>query len=256
MQFSKWHALGNAYLVVARGAGRPLDAPTAQRLCDPEHGVGSDGVVEIVERSTGAATIVIWNPDGSVAELSGNGVRIAARALLAQTGGDVIEITSTGRTMACRLLAGDLVETAMGEVVIEPSERLAVGDDTFDVIPATVGNPHAVIRLASCDRDDLLRIGPAVERHPRFPARTNVQLVEPVGPQTIRCLVWERGAGETSSSGSSATAVAAVAVARGWCTSPVTVRMPGGDLTVAVADGTALLVGPAEKLYEGEISLD
>ena len=112
-----------------------------------------------------------------------------------------------------------------------------------------------MIRLDGATRDDLLRLGPAVERHDRFPARTNVQLVEPVGPNELRVLVWERGAGETAASGSSATAAAAVAVARGWCGSPVTVHMPGGDLFVTFAGDHASLLGPAEEVCRGETTL-
>jgi diaminopimelate epimerase len=123
------------------------------------------------------------------------------------------------------------------------------------VTPVSVGNPHAVARRERPSREELLRLGPLVETHERFPARTNVQLLATDGPHDVTVLVWERGAGETSASGSSAVAAAAAAVARGWAQSPVTVHMPGGDLLVSLDDGGATLTGPAELVSAGEIDL-
>ena len=111
------------------------------------------------------------------------------------------------------------------------------------------------MRLDGATRDDLLRARAALETHPRFPQRTNVQLVEPLGPHELRVLVWERGAGETLSSGSSSVAAAAVAVARGWCESPVTAHLPGGALSVALAGSRATLIGPAVELATGETDI-
>jgi len=127
--------------------------------------------------------------------------------------------------------------------------------DGIELTTASVGNPHAVIRLDEPTRDDFLRLGPRMGTHPRFPDRTNVQLVRVDGPHDLTVLVWERGAGETSASGSSSVAAAAVAVTRGWCESPVAVHMPGGDLHVQIADGRALLTGPAELIAEGSTDL-
>jgi len=104
-------------------------------------------------------------------------------------------------------------------------------------------------------REDLLRLGPAIETHPRFPRRTNVQLAAPDAPDGVSVLVWERGAGETAASGSSAVAVAAAAVARGWCSSPVRVAMPGGELVVTITGGDATLEGPAERICVGTTDL-
>jgi diaminopimelate epimerase len=116
-----------------------------------------------------------------------------------------------------------------------------------------VGNPHAVVR-GSADRAALLRLGPRLETHTRFPERTNVQLVRVDGLNELTVLVWERGAGETTASGSSAVAAAAAAITNGWCESPVTVRMPGGTLRVELdAEARATLVGPAERICDGEL---
>ncbi|MGL6278594.1 MAG: diaminopimelate epimerase [Gaiella sp.] len=252
--FAKWHALGNAYLVIERMA-EPLEAPTVRRLCDAARGIGADGVLEIVARTGARAEVVIWNPDGSTAEMSGNGVRIAACWLAGITGARELEITVGDRRVHARLTGPDEAEIDLGCVEVGDTAALDVDGEQLSVTRVSVGNPHAVVRRAGATRDDLLRLGPALERHPAFPERTNVQLVEPVGPNELRVLVWERGAGETASSGSSATAAAAVAVADGWCVSPVTVHLPGGDLVVTLAGDRATLLGPAVEICRGEAVL-
>jgi diaminopimelate epimerase len=187
--------------------------------------------------------------------MSGNGVRIAARWLAELSGLHEVVVTTAGRAVHARMLGGVDAEIDVGEVIVSDPETIVAASRTVDVTTASVGNPHAVVRLDSATRSDLLELGPAIETHERFPRRTNVQLVEPVGPNELRVLVWERGAGETPSSGSSATAAAAVAVAREWCFSPVTVHLPGGDLVVTLGGGHASLLGPAEEICTGETRL-
>ena len=249
MRFWKWHALGNSYLVVEEGMAPEL----ARRLCDVRYGIGSDGVVEVVGANGAQAEIVIWNPDGSVAEFSGNGSRIAAAWLGERTGTAQVTIGVAGRTYPAAIRDDGTVAMGVGEVEIGEIETIELGDERIEVTAVSVGNPHAVVRL-DASRDDLLRLGPLIERHQRFPERTNVQLVRVDGPSELSVLVWERGAGETSASGSSAVAAAAAAVANGWCESPVTVRMPGGELRVELDDEARItLVGPAEDICEGEL---
>lgn len=252
MQFSKWQALGNSYLVLETPQ---LTPERVIRLCDPALGIGADGVAQVTGRDGVRAEVVIWNPDGSTAEMSGNGTRIAARWLALETGATEVTIVSAGREVGARILAGDVVETDVGAVEAGAPETIDVHGNPVEVTPVSVGNPHAVIRADEPSREVLLRLGPLVETHARFPARTNVQLARPRGLHDVDVLVWERGAGETTASGSSAVAVAAAAVANGWCASPVTVHMPGGDLRVDLANGRALLVGPAECVCVGETDL-
>jgi diaminopimelate epimerase len=251
MRFSKWHALGNSYLVVEQPDAGPMTPARARRLCAVETGIGSDGVLEVGARDGTTATVTIWNPDGSTAEMSGNGVRIAARWLAAETGVTEVAIDVGGRRVEARMLNTRDTDTDVG--VVEVGEPEVV--DGIELTTASVGNPHAVIRLDEPRRDDLLRLGPLVEAHPRFPERTNVQLVRVDGRHDLTVLVWERGAGETSASGSSSVAAAAVAVERGWCDSPVTVHLPGGDLVVRLGGGRATLTGPAERIAWGETGL-
>jgi diaminopimelate epimerase len=251
--FEKWHGLGNDYLLVEREAvGSPLDPSLVCRLCDQHVGVGGDGVLEVVAVDGARAEVVIWNPDGSTAELSGNGTRIASRWLARRAGAREVMIAVGEREVAARIRDGLEVEIDMGPVEVAPTESLDVDGGPVEVTPVSVGNPHAVIAREP-ERADLLRLGPLVENHPRFPNRTNVQLVRVDSRSEITVGVWERGAGETLSSGTSACAVAAAAVANGWCESPVTVHLAGGDLLVELDDRMrARLTGPAQQICEGE----
>jgi diaminopimelate epimerase len=255
MRFSKWHGLGNDYLLVQRAElDAPLTPERVRRLCDYHFGVGSDGVLEVVSANEARAEVVIWNPDGSTAELSGNGTRIAARWLARRSGADTVRIQVGPREVVARMGDGLEVETAMGRVEVGEPELLEIDDEQLEFTPASVGNPHAVVRIEP-ERSALLRLGPLIENHERFPERTNVQLVRMDSAHELTVGVWERGAGETLSSGTSAAASAAVAVARGWCESPVTVHLAGGDLVVDLdGDGNARLTGPAQEIFAGETS--
>jgi diaminopimelate epimerase len=254
MRFSKWHGLGNDYLLVERAElASPLTAEAVRRICDYHFGVGSDGILEVVCADGAGAEVVIWNPDGSTAELSGNGTRIAARWLARRSGADEVRIRVGGREVVARMDEGPQVEMDMGEVEVGEAEAIDVAGETVELTPVSVGNPHAVIRRDP-DREELLRLGPLVENHERFPNRTNVQLVRVDGVHELTVAVWERGAGETLSSGTSSVAAAAAAVANGWCESPVTVHLAGGDLLVQLEDGRAWLTGPAQEICTGELS--
>jgi diaminopimelate epimerase len=276
MRFSKWHGLGNDYLLVQRAhLDTPLTPERVRRLCDYHFGVGSDGVLEVVSangdeatgpageagtpsvgtaKSVPCAEVVIWNPDGSTAELSGNGTRIAARWLARRSGSATVRIQVGPREVVARMRDGLMVEMDMGRVEVGEPEWLEVEGEQLEFTPASVGNPHAVV-ARNPERAELLRLGPLLETHERFPARTNVQLVRVDGPRDLTVAVWERGAGETLSSGTSAVACAAVAVARDWCESPVNIHLAGGDLVVALDDDwNARLTGPAQEIFAGETS--
>jgi diaminopimelate epimerase len=254
MRFSTWHALGNTYVLVEPGEG-PVTAAIARALTEAATSAKADGVIEVVRAKRDEAAIVIWNSDGSVAEMSGNATRIAAKWLFRRSDFSQVTIATGTRIVRARLLEGDLVETDIGEVAVEPEESLVLGGETIIFTPASVANPHAVVVVDDLDRAQLQRVGPTLEVHPRFPQRTNVQFARMDGPADISALVWERGVGETTASGSSAVAVAAVAIARGACESPVTVHFPGGDLVVSIEHGQATLVGPAVEISHGEIEL-
>jgi len=226
MRSSRWQAQGNVYLV----AEAQLDAELVRsRVGD------ADGILEVRARGHDWLEIAIWNPDGSLAEMSGNGTRIAARWLAERTGATEVVVRVGPRTVAARMLPDGLVEQDLGEVRVgEPDEV-----EGIRFTPVDVGNPHAVVEG---DPAELDRIGPLLETHPRFPNRTNVQVARRVDPGTIEARVWERGVGETGASGTSAVAVVAALGGRA-----ATVRFPGGDLHVQLDGGRARLTGPAER---------
>ena len=231
MRFSKWHALGNTYVLVEPDDER-LTPARARELA-----AGTDGVVEVVGASDDAAEVVIWNPDGSTAELSGNGTRIAARWLADPTGAETVRVRVGAREVTARMLGGSLVEQDIGPVDVARPETVA----GVELVSVSVGNPHAVVRG---DPAEVTRLGPLLETHPRFPQRTNVQVVRVDEPGRVTARVWERGVGETPASGTGAVAVAAATHGDG----EVTVRFPGGELVVRLDGGRAYLIGPAEPL--------
>jgi diaminopimelate epimerase len=253
MRFSKWHALGNAYLLVERAdVGRELTADLVRRLCDVHFGIGADGVVEVVRGEGAAADVAIWNSDGSTAEFSGNGARIAARWLADVVDADAVRLRVGERDVEARLRDED-IELDVGAVNVGPPDVLELHGEPLSFTPVSLGNQHAVLRL-DFDEIDARFYGPVFQDDPRFPGGTNVQLVRVLGPHELRVAVWERGAGATLSSGSSAIAAAAAAVANGWCQSPITVSFSqAGDLLVEL-DGElrARLTGPAEEICRGE----
>jgi diaminopimelate epimerase len=223
MTSSRWQAHGNLYIVHEGDA----------------HGVdpsGTDGILEVQRVDGDDLYIAILNPDGSHAEMSGNGTRIAAAWLMERTGSELARVHVGPRVVEVRRVA-DEYESDMGAVTVSPTETV----EGIELTRVDVGNPHAVV---VGDLDELPRIGPLLETHERFPERTNVQVVRIDGPGVVTARVWERGVGETSASGSSAVAVAAATHGHG----NVLVHFPGGDLRVRLRGGRATLTGPAERV--------
>jgi diaminopimelate epimerase len=227
MRSSRWDANGNIYLVTEESL-----TPAAVRA-EVE---GTDGILEVFRSGDDWIEIAIWNPDGSRAEMSGNGTRIAACWLAERTNANDITVRVGPLEVRARMLGGTLVEQDMGEVLVsEPEEVAGIG-----LIAVDVGNPHAVVEG---DPADLPQIGPLLEVHERFPRRTNVQVARLMSDGTIEARVWERGAGETAASGSSAVAIAAA-----FGRQAVKIRFPGGELSVRFEAGRAFLTGPAERV--------
>lgn len=274
-RFVKSHALGNDYIVLeAQELDFPLTPEAVRRLCDRHFGVGSDGVLVRVWSERADFGLRIYNPDGSEAEKSGNGLRIFAKYLydrgLARTPEFTVE--TPGGVVRCDVevqggrvvqVTVDMGEATFGspripvrgparEVVDEPLE---VEGTTVRITAVNVGNPHCVVFTPDLGSVDFYRLGPALERHPAFPQRTNVQFVQVLGPDRVRIRIWERGAGETLASGSSACAVAAACVRRGLTGRQLQVEMDGGVLRVSVDEGFRLrMAGPASQVYAGELA--
>jgi diaminopimelate epimerase len=276
--FVKAHGLGNDYLVLRESAiAFPLTPDAIRRLCDRHRGVGSDGVLLEVESRVAEFGVRIFNPDGSEAEKSGNGLRIFAKFLVDHglARGPAFDVETRGGVVACRcrLTGGRVtaVTVEMGRATFRASEipmrgpdadavevPLVVDDRILTVTAVSVGNPHCVVFVDRLDDDELRRLGPLVERHPDFPNRTNVQLARVEARDRVAIRIWERGAGHTLASGSSSCAVAVAAVRTGRCDhGRVTVVMPGGELVVDVrADWALTLDGPVEEVCTGVISAD
>lgn len=231
MQSSLWRALGNTYVVAEPGAAR-LDASGAVALA-----AGADGVLEVLEEAESRVEVAIWNLDGSRAELSGNGTRIAAAWLARRSGADRIEVVVGERRVVTRILDDGTIEQDLGPVTVETIETI----EGLEVTPVSIGNPHAVV---VGDPAAIVEIGPLLETSSRFPNRTNVQVARVDAPGEVTARVWERGVGETASSGTSAVAVAAATHGDG----DVLVHFPGGDLRVRIENGRALLYGTAERV--------
>jgi diaminopimelate epimerase len=276
----KYHGLGNDYLVLHPARFRaPLRPEQARALCDRHRGVGADGVLwgplpeeeRVPGDPAGAPVLRIFNPDGSEAEKSGNGVRIFARFLWEQ--GLVAEspfaIATAGGAVRAHVLApqGERIAVEMGQVSFDSTripmtgpprevlrEPLRAGDTEWSVCAASIGNPHCVVLVDDPTPALAQRVGALIERHPSFPQRTNVQFMQPLGPHAIRIEIWERGAGYTQASGSSSCAAAAVACRLGLCTSPVTVHMPGGALEIRLdADFRVEMEGPVQAVTAGQL---
>lgn len=263
-EFVKGHGLGNDYVVVDEARfGIPLTPERVRLLCHRNLGLGSDGVLEISPRAD-RFSVRIWNPDGSVAERSGNGLRIAAKFLSdhAYTPETTFVIETLAGPVTAEVFQAQgrvqAVRLEMGRAVIDRTKRTLEVDRTrLDVTVVSVGNPHCVIFGEALTRERLFALGPLVERHAAFPDRINVQLAEAESRRSARALVWERGAGHTLASGTSACAVAAACFDRGLVDQTVSVLMEGGQLTVEVGpDLDLVMTGPVEEVYEGTLSPD
>lgn len=261
-KFHKYQAMGNDMIVIDPAYfDVPLTAETARIVCHRHFGAGADGICygPLLEHPHPYA-MRFFNPDGSEAEKSGNGLRIFARYLW-----DTNQVQTPSFTIA---IGDDVIpvqlldETAhtlslgMGQLIFEQVETgMRFGDYEVAVTNVSIGNPHAVI--FGQPLSDIRRLGPLVETAAHFPNRTNVQLVELIDQHNIRIEIWERGAGYTLASGTSCSAAAGAAIKTGRCQSPVTVHMAGGDGQVFVdANWQARLVGTVDAVYQATLSPD
>lgn len=269
MQFHKYQALGNDYIVLEGVAETELTAARIERMCNRHFGLGADGILLPVPLEPARTWgLRIFNPDGSEAEKSGNGLRILARYLWdhGYVGDVPFDVQTAGGTVRCEVRdSGRSVFVEMGKASFDSraipvcgaerevvDERIAVGGTEYRFTAVTVGNPHCVVFVEDASRELALRVGPLLEDHELFPNRTNVQFVTPIDRRRIRIEIWERGAGYTLASGSSSCAVVAAAARLGLCDDSVTVAMPGGELQIGVgADYEMTMVGPVRKVADG-----
>lgn len=283
LQLRKYHGLGNDYLIpvnASDAAPEVIDRDEVRRLCQPHYGLGADGVLygpyypgsayyEQLAQPGALCAFRIMNPDGSEAEKSGNGVRIFARWLF-DSGvvkqDEPFVLATQGGSIRCIVHdPARAIEAALGQVSFDSAkipvageprevlhERINAAGQELEFCAATIGNPHCVVLSPEGVSEVQARMyGPVIECDKRFPNRTNVQFIQRVDEHHLRLEIFERGAGYTLASGTSAAAAAATAVRIGWCESPVTAMMPGGELELTVsADYSVTQCGPVTLVYE------
>ena len=277
--FFKGHGLGNDYIALnPMELSFKITPRTIRALCDRHWGIGSDGILALTPSKKADFGLRIYNPDGSEAEKSGNGLRIFGcylyqtrrtrkKYFTVETKGGLVEIQLALNSHG--LVNGATVE--MGRASFQPialpcslrvpeliQQPVKAAAQSLRFTGVSVGNPHCIVYKKPGEtwtRQDLLEIGPELETHTIFPKRTNVQLAVPIGPKAISIFIWERGAGETQASGSSACAAACAGVRLGYVKSPVKVKAPGGTLEITVDPQYALTMkGPVTEVARGEIS--
>lgn len=274
MRFHKYHALGNDYLVLDPQdfPGWTVPSPAQVRaICHRHFGVGSDGILWGPLPSVRADHgLRIFNPDGSEAEKSGNGLRIFSRYLYDQkkVGTAAFRIETAGGVVEVFIHpGGQSITVEMGLVSFSSEripvtgpvrevlgERISVLDREFTFSAATIGNPHCVIVLPAVSEELARRYGPALETHPLFPRRSNVQFLQVLDRANVRIEIWERGAGYTLASGSSSSASAAVAHRLGLVDRALTVHMPGGPIGIEIGEHYAIkMTGAVTRVAEGEL---
>jgi diaminopimelate epimerase len=275
MRFHKYHALGNDYIVLDPADFPTWKAPgreTIRVICHRNFGVGSDGILWGPIPTTKADFgLRIFNPDGSEAEKSGNGIRIFSRYLWDQklANNPFFTIETPGGVVSSEIKdGGKLITVEMGSVSFDSAkipvkgpprqvlnEKLEIQGRTFTFSAATIGNPHCVIPVDDLSPELAKRYGPDIEVNPLFPNKTNVQFLRVLDRTSIQIEIWERGAGYTLASGSSSSAAAAVAHKLGLVGRSVQVRMPGGTIGIEIGDNFSItMTGTVNKVADGEMN--
>jgi len=273
--FHKYHGLGNDYLVIRQADyGAPLTPNQIHQICDRNLGIGSDGIVlDCSKLDEDIFEARFFNPDGSEAEKSGNGLRIFARYLWDENrvSSEPFNIQTKGGTVKAQVFQnGERISVEMGIASFDSrvipvvgtqreviNETLLIDEQGFTYCAVSIGNPHCVIHCDEISPEDAKRWGALIEIEPRFPNRTNVQFMQVLDRETIQIEIWERGTGYTLASGSSSCAAAAVAHRLGLCDGDITVRMPGGELKIFIDENFEVcMTGPVAKVWQGYLSND
>lgn len=277
LRFAKLHGAGNDFVVVD-GTKEPLSEEylpaVARHTCDRHLGIGADGLILVLSSRSANFRMRMFNPDGTEAEMCGNGIRCFAKYVFDRKMHPdvVVTVETLGGIKTLKLnAAGGKVQTVrvdMGEPRLLRSEIPMKGDNTKVVseplrvagkrMPITcvsMGNPHCVTFVDNVDAYPVEKIGPQIESHPSFPRRTNVEFVEIVNSQEMKMRVWERGAGETLACGTGACASAVAAILNDRTSRKVTVHLRGGDLFIEwLGDNKVFMTGPAEEVFEGKVN--
>ncbi|HET6558846.1 MAG TPA: diaminopimelate epimerase [Prolixibacteraceae bacterium] len=274
--FVKSHGLGNDYFVLDQGQMTfELNEKNIQLLCDVHYGIGSDGILLKVASSKADFGLKIFNPDGSEAEKSGNGLRIFAKYLYdyGHTKGKLFSIETLGGIVTAEVSdstngKAHRVKVDMGKAVFASRQvpvicdeaecfdhPLNIIDEAYEINCVSVGNPHCVILRDKLVKAEIMKHGSDIENHPMFPNRINVQFAKVISREEVEILIWERGAGYTLASGSSSCAVAAVMVKKGLTDRKLKVRMPGGILQLEIDENWNIrMEGDVREIASGYLS--
>lgn len=275
MEFTKMHGLGNDFIFIDQFSfSRELDYPAFTRqVCHRQFGVGGDGIIVVLPSAIADAKMRIFNLDGSEAEMCGNGIRCFARYVYDQgyVKKDELRVETMAGVLTLQIIRdGESVQGVrvdMGEPILEPKrvpvqvsglsvigQTLKVNEERFTYTAVSMGNPHCVIFIEDLDALDFARFGPAIEKLPLFPRKTNVEFVRVESPQEITVKVWERGAGPTLACGTGACASVVAAVLNEKTGREVRVHLPGGDLEIEWSQNNHIyMTGPAEYVFTGSL---
>lgn len=263
MKFTKMHGLGNDYLYVYGEVPENIEE-LSRKLSERHFGAGSDGMIYICPSKIADFKMRIFNADGSEAKMCGNGIRCVGKYVYDKGYTDKthlkIETLSGIKCLDLHLSCGKVksVTVDMGTAIPEKEKTLNVCGNEVNLIPVSVGNPHAVIFVDDIEKAPLLELGPAIEHHEDFPDGVNVEFVQIISEKELRMRVWERGSGVTMACGTGACAVVTAAVSKNICEreSPISVHLDGGTLKIQVDyDNTVTMTGPAKTVYEGETDI-
>jgi len=273
--FRKYHGLGNDYIVIDPNKNRlTLDKDTIVAICDRNKGVGSDGILYGPMVEGDQISLRIFNPDGSEAEKSGNGLRIFSRYLFDEKyiKDKKFRIQTLGGEVSVEILdeTGSMIKIDMGKVTFQSSEipvagakrevidePLEINGHNYKVTCLSIGNPHCVIPMNEISEKIARELGPYVENHKNFPNKINMQLLKVLDRKNIQIEIWERGAGYTLASGSSSCAAVSAVHKLGLIDDSVTVHMPGGELKIEIAtDLQVFMTGPVESIFSGSYEAD
>lgn len=274
--FIKSHGLGNDYIVMdSHKTDFDFTVKNIQLICDVHYGIGSDGILVLVDTDKADFGLRILNPDGSEAEKSGNGLRIFAKFLFdyGYTDNNSFSIDTLGGVVQAEVIQQEkgkarMIKVDMGAAIFEStkvpvkSELPECLDDTLDLDDisykincVSVGNPHCVVIKDELNVDEIMKYGSQIENHPKFPNRINVQFAKVVSPDLVEILIWERGAGWTLASGSSSSAVAAIMVKKGLTNRKLTMKMPGGELKLEIDEDWQIhMTGEVREIASGQLS--
>lgn len=276
--FVKSHGLGNDYIVMnSHEISFEMTVENIKTICNVHYGIGSDGILLLVDSDKADFGLRILNPDGSEAEKSGNGLRIFSKYLYDYgfAKSKTFSIDTLGGLVYAEVIETEnekarMIKVDMGKAIFESAkipvkselaeclgEELQLDDRTYRINCVSVGNPHCVILKDELDEEEIMHYGPQIENHPKFPNRINLQFAKVLSRDEVEIRIWERGAGYTLASGSSSSAVAAVMVKKGLTNHKLSLKMPGGKLKLQIDEDWQIhMTGEAREIASGTLNAE